>query len=153
MLYRQACSHVQERYQAATMSWQHPESSLPPAALTALRKGHAELVQSRLSTWQHAFRGLYLALRHGHCDVFYLSTPAVSPFPHFPPPRPPSKPLSKAGMPLVCTGPPTTHACRHRLLFSSTCSKLHGLLVCHAIIELHLDLLQSRHGAWQNAVR
>ena len=61
------------------MSWQHPSTSYPPAALTALRKGYPDLVEARQSTWQHAFRGLYLALRRGHCDAFYLATPTVSP--------------------------------------------------------------------------
>ena len=73
-------SCIQERYEAASMSWQHPETPYPPAALAALRgsKGAAGLPEQRHAAWQEAFRGLYHALRHRHCDAFYLCTPPVS---------------------------------------------------------------------------
>jgi len=71
---------MQERYQSATMSWQHPETSYQPATLAALRaiKTNAGLLEQRHTAWQEAFRGLYHALRHRQCDAFYLTTPLVS---------------------------------------------------------------------------
>ena len=71
---------MQERYQSATMSWQHPETSYPPATLAALRalKANEGLLDQRQEGWQDAFRGLYHALRHRQCDAFYLATPVVS---------------------------------------------------------------------------
>lgn len=70
---------MQERYQAASMSWQHPENSYQPATLAALRsvKANANLLEQRHTSWRDAFRGLYHALRHRHCDAFYFSTPQV----------------------------------------------------------------------------
>ena len=69
----------QERYQAATMSWQHPETSYQPATLNVLRaaKANTDLLTQRQAAWQDAFRGLYHALRHCKCDAFYLATPQV----------------------------------------------------------------------------
>ena len=89
---------AQERYQAAAMSWQHPETCYPPATLAALHaaKGSSgDLLAQRHAAWQHAFRGLYHALRHRKCDAFYLATPQVWTitdlhWPHWP---------------LSCTGP------------------------------------------------
>ena len=61
------------------MSWQHPETCYPPAALTALgaAKCSGELLGQRHAAWQRAFFGLYHALRHRKCDAFYLATPQV----------------------------------------------------------------------------
>ena len=61
------------------MSWQHPEASYHPAALTALRaaKCSPDPLAQRHAAWQEAFRGLYHALRHRKCDAFYLATPQV----------------------------------------------------------------------------
>ena len=69
----------QERYQAATMSWQHPETSYQPATLNLLRaaKSNTDLLAQRQAAWQDAFTGLYHALRHRKCDAFYLATPQV----------------------------------------------------------------------------
>ncbi len=62
------------------MSWQHPETCYPPATLAALRSGkaNADLLEQRQAGWKDAFRGLYHALRHRHCDAFYLATPLVT---------------------------------------------------------------------------
>ena len=78
---------LQERYESATMSWQHPETCYPPATLAALRSGkaNADLLEQRQAAWKDAFRGLYLALRHRQCDAFYLATPLVTARPPPPP--------------------------------------------------------------------
>ncbi len=71
---------LQERYESATMSWQHPETCYPPATLAALRSGkaNADVLEQREAAWKDAFRGLYHALRHRQCDAFYLATPLVT---------------------------------------------------------------------------
>ncbi|KAL3131764.1 hypothetical protein ABBQ38_007483 [Trebouxia sp. C0009 RCD-2024] len=69
---------LQERYQAASMSWQHPETSYLPTTLSALQAAKSspdDLIAQRHAAWQQAFRGLYYALRHRQCDAFYLATP------------------------------------------------------------------------------
>ena len=71
----------QERYQAASMSWQHPETSYLPTTLSALQAAKSspdDLIAQRHAAWQQAFRGLYYAMRHRKCDAFYLATPQVS---------------------------------------------------------------------------
>ncbi|KAL3163208.1 hypothetical protein ABBQ32_009610 [Trebouxia sp. C0010 RCD-2024] len=68
----------QERYQAASMSWQHPETSYLPTTLSALQAAKSspdDLIAQRHAAWQQAFRGLYYAMRHRKCDAFYLATP------------------------------------------------------------------------------
>ena len=99
---------VQERYQAASMSWQHPDTCYPPAALTALAaaKHCGDLVAERHAAWQHAFTGLYHALRHRKCHAFYLATPQVQGCPprstHAPHPPPAPTPASHRSLRALC---------------------------------------------------
>ena len=103
-----ARSSLQERYESATMSWQHPETCYPPATLAALRSGkaHADLLEQRQAAWKDAFRGLYHALRHRHCDAFYLATPLVTArLPPAFPALPPSFPSACKEVTCLCPSP------------------------------------------------
>ncbi|EIE24517.1 hypothetical protein COCSUDRAFT_61947 [Coccomyxa subellipsoidea C-169] len=66
----------QEQFQHALMTWQHPESSLPGAAVSALAgsKAGQAMLDARKAAWQEAFRSLFMALRSGACSAFYLVT-------------------------------------------------------------------------------
>lgn len=75
-----ACLTGEERILASLTSWRYPDArweSDTVAALAAAR-GTVKLLGQRLGAWQDAFRSLYFALRHGHCNAFYLMTPEVS---------------------------------------------------------------------------
>lgn len=69
----------QEQFQHALMTWQHPESSLPGAAVSALAgsKAGQGMLDARKAAWQEAFRSLFMALRSGACSAFYLVTAQV----------------------------------------------------------------------------
>ncbi|CAL8467510.1 g7048 [Coccomyxa elongata] len=65
----------QERFQHALMTWQHPDTSLPAAAVSALTGlKSSQVLDARKSTWQEAFRSLFMALRSGACGAFYFAT-------------------------------------------------------------------------------
>ena len=69
----------QERLQYALMTWQHPESSLPAAAVSTLTGAKAAqgLLDARKAAWQEAFRSIFMALRSGACSAFYVITAQV----------------------------------------------------------------------------
>lgn len=69
----------QERFQHALMTWQHPDTSLPAAAVSALTGSKSsQVLDARKSIWQEAFRSLFMALRSGACSAFYFATAEVS---------------------------------------------------------------------------
>ncbi|KAA8518426.1 hypothetical protein F0562_015900 [Nyssa sinensis] len=63
----------------APHSWVYPQSSLPPAVISALSLSAAEGVQmdflsKRQLAWEDSFRSLYYMLRKDACKIFYACT-------------------------------------------------------------------------------
>ncbi|XP_017244417.1 uncharacterized protein LOC108216227 [Daucus carota subsp. sativus] len=60
-------------------SWVYPQSSLPPAVISALalagtEGGQMDFLSKRQSAWEDSFRSLYYMLRKNACNIFYVCT-------------------------------------------------------------------------------
>ena len=68
---------MQEEWQAALLSWQHPEVCLEPSTVALLSSKQSDFMARRKLLWQRSFRSLYSALRSGSCKAFYVVLPKV----------------------------------------------------------------------------
>lgn len=71
---------LQEKLQAALVSWAYPESAWEAEAIAALATGKPSLVSllnQRLDVWRRAFISAYMAVRHGRSSGLYLISPEV----------------------------------------------------------------------------
>ena len=68
-----------QRLQRALMTWQHPSTAMPAAAVAAVAasKQGAGFLDERRELWRESFRSLYIAVQSGHCHCFYFMTPQV----------------------------------------------------------------------------
>lgn len=70
-------TRLQERYQQALQTYQHPEALMEQGLITALsgaKTGPAMLARRRCA-WDAAFSSLFQQLRNGHSDAFYYVSP------------------------------------------------------------------------------
>ena len=84
---------MQEEWQAALLSWQHPEACLEPLTFALFNGKQSDFIARRKLLWQRSFRSLYFALRSGSCKAFYVVLPKVR--------APDTPPQSMVACPLV----------------------------------------------------
>ncbi|XP_071700163.1 uncharacterized protein [Rutidosis leptorrhynchoides] len=73
------CTSAQIYDSNALYSWVYPQSSLPPAVISAITlsakgEGQTDFLTKRQFAWEASFRSLYVMLRKNSCNLFYVCT-------------------------------------------------------------------------------